>query len=158
MKRKQLSSTVVFGDVSQKKIGSKAVLRGRILDDETGEPIIGAVVWSLTATKGTATDFNGNYILELPKGKHRIEYRSIGKETILQDVVLYADGQLDFSMSDAVMQLADVKVVAEKFKNVEGLQMGLEKVNDKTIKQLPTSMGEVDGLKVALMLPGVQTV
>ncbi|MBK8808817.1 MAG: TonB-dependent receptor [Bacteroidales bacterium] len=157
-KSRQLTSTKIIGDIAQKNNGTKAAIRGRIIDNNTGEPLIGAVVWSLTEKKGTVTDFNGNYLLELPKGKHSLEIRSVGKETINQDLVMYAEGSLDFTMDEAVTQLADIRVVAEKFKNVEGLQMGLEKVTVSTIKQLPTTMGETDVLKVALLLPGVQSV
>ncbi len=42
--------------------------------------------------------------------------------------------------------------------NVTSVQMGVEKLNIKTIKQIPTAFGEADILRVVLTLPGVKTV
>ena len=38
------------------------------------------------------------------------------------------------------------------------MQIGLNKIDVSTIRQVPAAMGEADVLKAALLLPGVQTV
>lgn len=56
------------------------------------------------------------------------------------------------------MTLKNVVVSAEKASNVKGIQMGLQKIDIKTIKQVPVVFGEADLLKVLLTLPGVKSV
>ena len=46
----------------------------------------------------------------------------------------------------------------DRFHNVRGMQMGYESLNMKSIKEIPLVLGEKDLLKVAQMLPGIQTV
>ena len=49
------------------------VLKGKISDKETKEPIIGATIQLLSdLSKGTATDIDGNYVLVLDTGYYKI--------------------------------------------------------------------------------------
>jgi hypothetical protein len=65
---------------------------------------------------------------------------------------------MNIEMKKQVMTLKKVIVSAEKASNIKSLQMGLQKLDIKTIKQVPVVFGEADILKVALTMPGVQTV
>ena len=56
------------------------------------------------------------------------------------------------------MTLKEVVIEAEKDKNVSGMQMGLEKLDIKTMRQVPTAFGETDILRVVMTLPGVKSV
>ena len=56
------------------------------------------------------------------------------------------------------MTLAEVRVEADRDKNVASTQMGVEKLDIKTIRQVPTALGEADVLRVLLTLPGVKSV
>ncbi len=73
-------------------------------------------------------------------------------------VILYADGKLDVEMEDDVIALKEVVIEAEKDVNVSGMQMGQQRVDIKTIRQVPTALGEADLLRVILTLPGVKSV
>ncbi|HEY0771814.1 MAG TPA: TonB-dependent receptor plug domain-containing protein, partial [Sphingobacteriaceae bacterium] len=61
-------------------------------------------------------------------------------------------------LQEQVNTLKEVVVTAEKTANVNRTQMGLEKINIQTIKQVPTVFGEADILRVMLTLPGVKSV
>lgn len=54
--------------------------------------------------------------------------------------------------------LNEVTITGGKSSNVTGTQMGVEKLDIKAIKQVPTVFGEVDVLRVILTLPGVKSV
>lgn len=47
---------------------SGIVISGRVVDEQTGEPIIGAVVIETSSTKGTITNKKGEFRLETQKG------------------------------------------------------------------------------------------
>ena len=77
---------------------------------------------------------------------------------VRRQIALHADGKLNVEMQEDVRPLKEVVVEAEKLKNVSGLVMGVEKLDIRTVKQVPTAFGEADVLKVVLTLPGVKSV
>jgi hypothetical protein len=136
----------------------KATVAGYIRDAKTGEPIIGATVYSDTPAVAVITDQFGYYSLTLPAGRNTIKTSSAGMKDTRRQVMLYSDGKLNIEMQEYVASLKAVLVVAQKFSNVKGTQMGVDKLNIKTIKQVPVVFGEADVLRVLLALPGVTSV
>jgi hypothetical protein len=137
---------------------STATVAGYIRAAKTGEPVIGASVLIEKPLIGVATDGNGFYSITLPKGTQKLRIRSIGMKSIDRNVLLHSDGKLNIEMDEDVLPLKEVVVESEKDERVLGLQMGLEKIDIKTMKQIPVALGEVDILKAVLTLPGVQSV
>jgi hypothetical protein len=75
-----------------------------------------------------------------------------------RQIILFSDGKLNIDMQQTIVALKKVTISAEKLSNVKGTLMGLQKLNIKTIKQVPVIFGEVDVLRVTTTLPGVKTV
>ncbi len=136
----------------------RATINGTVREAETGEPIIGAVVYNEDQQLGVITDASGYYVISLGKGTHRISFRSLGKEEVSRNVILKGDGSLNVEMEEKVTQLKGVEIVADKYQNVSGMQIGLNRIEVSTINTVPAAMGETDIFKAALLLPGVQTV
>ncbi len=136
----------------------QATLAGHVTASSSGEPVIGASIGTEKKNIGVVTDPFGYYSLTLPKGAHELTVKSIGLKSTKRKVIIYGDGQLDIEMDEQVTSLREVTVESEKDKNVTGMQMGLEKLDIKTMKKVPVALGEVDILKVVLTLPGVQSV
>lgn len=135
-----------------------ASIAGYVRSAQSGEPIIGASVMIEKPLIGVATDANGYYSLTLPKGNHVLKIRSMGMKNIDRSILLHADGMLNIALEEDVLPLKEVIVESERDARVMGLQMGLEKIDIKTMKQIPVALGEVDILKAVLTLPGVQSV
>ncbi len=158
-KEKTNSHEVVYiGKAAKNGKTKRADLTGYVRDGKSGEPIIGLVVYVEDLQTGTTTDNNGYYYLNLPKGPHQLTFHSLGMEDIMKQIVMYSDGSLDVEMYEKLTQLQGIDVIAEKEQNVLGLQIGMDKLDMKTVKQIPAMMGEVDIMKAVLLLPGVQTV
>ena len=138
--------------------GTRATLAGHIRDQKTGEPVIGASIYAESPNIGASTDQFGYYSLTLPVGRHDLKVRGVGIKNTKRQVVLRGDGKLEVEVEEDVVQLKEVVVEAEKDKNVSGMQMGLEKLDIKTMRQVPTAFGETDILRVVMTLPGVKTV
>ena len=136
----------------------QATVAGHVRSSESGEPVIGASIGLEISGIGIATDQFGYYALTLPKGPHDLKIKSIGMKSSIRRITLYSDGQLDIELQEDVRPLKEVTIESEKDKNVSGMQMGLEKLDIKTMKKVPVALGEVDILKVVLTLPGVQSV
>ncbi|HEX8348728.1 MAG TPA: TonB-dependent receptor [Hymenobacter sp.] len=139
-------------------VGGKATLAGHIRELKSGEPVIGATIYSEAPSVGTSTDQFGYYSLTLPAGRYDLKIRGIGIKNTKRQVVLRADGKLEIEVEEDITPLKEVIIEAEKDKNVAGMQMGLEKLDIKTMRQVPTAFGETDILRVVLTLPGVKSV
>lgn len=60
------------------------ILRGKITDTDTGQPLVGASVQLLGADLGTTTDTAGNYRLEMvPVGRYRIQVSYVGFQPVI---------------------------------------------------------------------------
>jgi len=136
----------------------KANLAGHLRDAKSGEPIIGASVYIESPLVGTTSDEYGYYSLTLPTGHHELKVKAIGLQNTRRQIMLYSDGKLDIEIAEDVRTLKEVLVEAEKDRNVSGMQMGMERLDIRTIKQVPTAFGETDIMRVVLTLPGVKSV
>jgi hypothetical protein len=137
----------------------KATIAGFIRDDRTGEPLPGVSVFVEGKNAvGIASDQNGFYSLTLPKGLHTLNIQSRGKQDTRRHILLHSDGKLDIQLHDHIISLRAVVISARKSTHVSNVQLGVERLNIKTIKQTPTIFGEADILKVVLTLPGVKSV
>lgn len=149
---------VEIGAKSNNLKAGKVNLAGYVKDINSGEPVIGAQVYVENPLIGVVTDQFGYYSISLPRGRHELLFKSIGMENTKRQIMLYENGKLNVEMEEDVIPLREVIIESEKDVNVSGMQMGMEKIDIKTIKQIPTALGEMDIIKVALTLPGVQTV
>ena len=136
----------------------KSTIAGYVRDMRSGEPLVGAAVYVEGTHTGAVTDQFGYYALTLPRGRHVIKISSVGMKDTKRQVIIYSDGKLNIEMQDYVQSLKSVIVSSEKTSNVKGLQMGVERLNIKMIKQVPVVFGEADVLRTVLTLPGVSSV
>ncbi|MDP5169281.1 MAG: TonB-dependent receptor [Bacteroidia bacterium] len=137
---------------------SKAVLSGYVRDMETGTPIAGASVAVPARNTGIYTDEEGYFTLTLPTGTHELSIRSFGKSEVIQPVRLRGEGVIDVDMEDAVRELDEVVIEAARRGNVDDVQMGTNQLSIQSMKQMPALLGEVDVIRSAILLPGVQSV
>jgi len=137
---------------------SRVTLAGHIREQKTGEPVIGASIYSESPNIGASTDQFGYFALTMPPGRYDLKIRGVGIKNTRRQVVLQGAGKLEIEVEEDIVTLKEVVVEAEKDKNVSGMQMGVEKLDIKTMRQVPTAFGETDILRVVMTLPGVKTV
>lgn len=136
----------------------RAVLSGFVRHSVNAEPVVGAVIYNETNKTGVSTDPFGYFELEMPTGRNDLKISCVGMMTATRKVMLYSNGKLDIELKEYVTPLREVIVEAERGMNVTGAQMGMERMDIRTMKQVPVAFGETDVLKVVLTLPGVQSV
>lgn len=150
--------TVEIGNSSARRRADAVRLYGKVRDRETGESMIGATLFVSDTRSGTATDYDGEYQMVLSPGTHLITVNCMGMKERQYNLTIRGDGRLDIDLQKEIIPLNEVVITAEKNQNVGGMQMGYANIDIKTMKEIPLVMGEKDVLKVAQMLPGVQTV
>ena len=133
-------------------------ITGYISDTKTAEPVIGASIHVENTTIDVTSDQFGYYTIAVPKGRHTLSIQSIGMKDTRREIMVYGDGKFNIEMQNQIISLKKVVVSANKATNIRGLQMGVQKIDIKTIKQVPVVFGEADVLRVVLTLPGVKSV
>ena len=139
-------------------VPGNSTVSGYVRSAGTGEPIIGAAVYIDKPQIGVTTDVFGFYSLSIPRGRQRLLVRSVGMRETYRQIILYSDGKLDIDMLESVTALKEVKIKAGQDANIASSSMGQVKLSIKTLKQIPTVMGETDLLRTIMTLPGVQSV
>ncbi len=151
------SRVMNVGSIRKGNGSRTAVISGKITEANSGEPIIGATVYAEDVQTGTVTNSSGQYFLELSKGTHRLGVRFVGKKEVYLTINLLSDGELDVEMEEKAMELKAVVVTSNKYHNIESTQMGVSRIDTRMMGSIP-AVGEVDVLKVSMLLPGVQSV
>ncbi len=151
------NETLICGTQKQSVPGKNCVVRGRMTDAETGEPLIGATLFIQETGTGVATDGDGYFRIILKTGKYTAKLSCISMKEKQVNLEVYSDGNLPIKMEKKLISISEVTITGNKNDNVEGIQMGFDKVTTKNMKEIPVALGERDLLKVAQLLPGVQT-
>jgi len=149
-----------FGSTSASALSAKTYqFRGRLYDEQTEEPVIGATLLVQALERGAATDADGRFDLALPPGKHQVLVQSVGYRNLTINLEIFKDGQADIALAQFVMSLDEV-IVSAKYAdaNVRNTQIGVENLSVKTIRELPSLLGEPDLIKGLETLAGVTTV
>lgn len=87
------------------------VIKGKVIEEETEEALIGATVQISDLRLGAVTDANGQYEFEAPEGEHIVEVSYIGYEKSSKQINLNKDQTLDFYMSRRDIMTNDIVVV-----------------------------------------------
>lgn len=136
---------------------SQIHLSGTVVDAESGEILIGATIINTTTKQGTTTDIDGKYSLTLSPGTHTLQVTFLGYDTEENIFVINNNKNIDFKLHQQTKDLDEVVVTTHrKGENLLSNDMGLEKLQGKTIKMVPVLMGETDVIKVLQLMPGVQ--
>ncbi|HSF54507.1 MAG TPA: TonB-dependent receptor [Algoriphagus sp.] len=147
---------VIGRDIGQLK-GIK--ISGRIIDEITGEALVGATVSVPELELTRITDNNGAFELLLDRAEYTIQFRYVGYETIDYPITAVGDGRMSIRMLQEDFQLDDVVIFGrDPEKNIRSTDMGAITLSMNTMRELPPFMGEVDIVRSLATLPGVSQV
>ena len=133
-------------------------LSGYIKDAANGEELINASIVN-EKSQGTVTNVYGFYSLTLPEGQYTFTVSYIGYESIEKTLALKESQTLDFELTEATNQLAEVEVTAKRLdENLNRAEMSTTQLTAKQIKAIPQFLGEFDVIRSITLLPGVTTV
>ncbi len=79
---------------------AQSSLNGKVLDSSTGEPLIGASVWTEKQGRGAVTDENGNFtITKLKEGEIQLRVSYVGFETLQKSLSVPLTGELSLRLN-----------------------------------------------------------
>lgn len=100
-------------------LGQTGMVKGKIVEAETGNPLPGANVTIVGTVLGAAADIDGNYSISgVPVGTHQVNAAFIGYAEKTQSVTVSANAtaQADFSLETDEVMLESIVVTALGFK------------------------------------------
>lgn len=132
---------------------------GTVKDEQTDEAIIGAtVVWQESGTS-TITDVNGVFETTIEAGTQTLEIKYLGYVDMVKKFDAQSDGDLNLSLFKEAITIDEVTITGRAVdESVESAQIGVTTIDVKTIKKLPTFLGEADVIKSILLNPGVSSI
>ncbi len=151
----QLVETIVVGEEGSGSARSVARIRGRILDRESGEPVIGATMVLTGSGKGTVSDQTGTVTMGLLPGRYEARFSFIGMEGFHCILQVHSDGEFSIAMQPAVISLNEVRIVGNQYRDIHTADVGVERLSMKTLEQMPLFMGENDVIRISRLLPGI---
>lgn len=135
------------------------VLSGQVIDAQSGDPLIGAVISVDFKKSGATTDAKGFFKIPLPVGEYIVKVSNVGYNPFRTKIYVKADMVLNVELNDVTKQLEEVIVSASTSKkDIQTPSLGVTVLSLKGIKKLPTMMGEVDVIRSLQSLPGVSSV
>lgn len=137
---------------------SRFTVSGTIKDALSGETLIGAnVKLQEIRTSGTSSNTYGFYSLSAIQGEYQLQISYTGYKSQTLNILLDRNITVDINLSPA-NELQEV-VVSGRAANeqISNPQMGLEKLNMESIKNVPVLFGEKDILKTIQLLPGIKS-
>lgn len=113
------------------------VVKGTVVDSETGEPLIGVNVIDETTKKGTITDVNGTYILKDISPTAKLSFSYLGYETVRLNI----DGRsiLNVKLVPSTKMLDELVVVGYGVVRKSDLTSSIAKIDEKDIIKTPVT-------------------
>ncbi len=138
------------------KPGQSCRVQGHVSNNQGGEALIGATIFIKETSKGTISDVDGNFQLNLAPGTYSIIVDHMAMKEAEYGLNVLSDGDLVIGLENDLFELQEITVTEKRHSNVGGMYMGYERISVKSMKEVPVVLGEKDVLKVAQLLPGVQ--
>jgi hypothetical protein len=136
------------------------MLKGKISDIYSKEPLLGTDIVLPTLSTGTRTDENGLFEFAIEPSIYPVDIRHVGYEKISFFLAFspYAESEsIDLSMMTSSTELDYVTIIGNKESNVRSSMTGIERLGIESIRSMPAFMGEVDPIRSITTLPGVST-
>lgn len=154
----QKEITLNYGKAGAGK-NTQHTFSGLLFDAQSKEPIAGATLLVRGTGQGMASAADGRFALALAPGNYILDVQFIGYESLVIALGLFANGDCRLEMSPAAINLTEVTIRAKADEsNVRSTQAGVENLTVKTIRQLPSLLGETDIIKSLETLAGVSSV
>jgi outer membrane receptor protein involved in Fe transport len=114
------------------------VLKGKVVDANTGDPLVGAVIGETSSGNGGAADFEGSFELQLQSLPSAIQVSYIGFETQYLEVNS-VDLRINIKLVPNDQLLQDVNVVSDRILEKQKRNpLTVESMDAIAIKEVPT--------------------
>lgn len=146
------------GGAVQAQTAERKIISGTVLDDATGETLIGAqIITDGSQSAGTMSNEYGYFNLTVPKDAQKAFVKYIGYVTDTLDLGTERLLNLQIRLESAAI-ITDVAVVEAQGTTAleRGEQLGSLELKPSEARSIPQLFGERDVIKAIQLMPGVQ--
>ena len=113
-----LTAILMLSAVMVMYAGTTGKIAGKIVEESTGEPLVGVNVILVGTAQGAAADLDGNYfILNIPPGTYQLKAVAIGYASVTVNnvrVSIDLTTRMDFQLREEAIAMSEVVVTAER--------------------------------------------
>jgi len=132
-------------------------LSGYVKDIQSGELLIGAVIFLPHLNTGTITNAYGFYSLTVPAGIYDVEVSYIGYNQSIFQVELIENKTIDVDIKNSGKLLEEIIVSSvDRTKIFDVTPLSAIDLNPTILKEMPSLMGEGDVIKTIQAIPGIK--
>ena len=115
---------------------AQGTVKGKVVDAENNEPLIGATVSVSGTNLGTVTDVDGNFVLKVTSSKATLEFKYLGYQDLQRQVKVAASLNMgEVGMQVDAVGLEEVSVIASIIKNDRQTPIPISNVKLATIEE-----------------------
>jgi len=114
------------------------ILKGTVLDTD-GNAVVGANIVILNSTKGTSTNFSGEYLIKnLNQRSYFVEFSSLGFQTLTKTIKLESNETVfNIVLEESSAQLGEVVVTANRrLQDIQKTAASVSAISSKEVSQL----------------------
>lgn len=131
-------------------------LRGKVLDEESGQGIPGAQILNIVEKKAVFSDSSGHFLLYVKSDTGNIRISFPAFEPRFFRIERWPEGNLSVRLKSKSLEEVTIEGNGSAAEKVAVNQMSVEKLSAKEARLLPAIFGEVDLIKTLQLKPGVQ--
>lgn len=133
---------------------SQYSVQGKVIDDVTGEPVVGASIYIPRIDRGTITNFDGNFSFEdLSEGNYTIVVSSLGYGSKTRSFTLPGDEIPEIKLSPSAIEMEEV-IISTPFHQLQS--ENVMKVERATMEEIART-GAVNLVEGITQMPGVES-
>lgn len=133
-------------------------IRGRVVDDKTNEPLVGASIILSDSTASTTSNADGRFVVTVKPGEYVMNIGYVNYDELTIDLSAYDDGFMTVKLEEMPRVLDEVVIQDRAEREITTSRIGQAQISIAEIKRAPMLLGEVDLVKGVQTLPGVTTV
>ncbi|ELR69528.1 TonB-dependent receptor [Fulvivirga imtechensis AK7] len=141
----------------------KGIIRGSVIDNTSGEPLIGVTVILNGTTTGAATDFDGKFEIATEPGTYTLQVSFISYQKLSIEGVKVIDGEVsvinNIRLKEDVEELAEVVITAEAIKTTEEALLTVKRKSANLLDGISSAnfrkIGDSDAGEAVKRVPGV---
>lgn len=132
-------------------------ISGYVLGENSGEPILGARLTLLNGGDFAVSNRYGYFSIEVNQSKVMIEISASAYQSDTVGLEILSDTVVNFTLRRHVQKIGAATIVGRRdLQEVKSNRISVINLKPADIRNIPTIGGELDIIKVAQLLPGVQ--
>lgn len=137
---------------------AQCTFSGKIFDKQNTSVLVNATVFVEQLNKGTLTNNNGFFSIDLVPANYTIVINYLGYKSIKKQITINNDTTVIFylELTDVYVEGIDVKAIKNS-NNITNKNVGIISLSAKEINKMPGIMGQPDVMQIIRLMPGVSS-